>query len=102
MQSPADDTLGKQADAGRGTGHDFGSAPYLDTAWPPRRQHIVDDQGGTTRTRDVPELLGPGEVPAADLDEGRGRVQRPAERDHVRRSVRSDRGQPSEPVRVAT
>ncbi len=75
----------------------FGASADLDASWPPRRQHLVDDDRGAPGAGDVAELLGGGEAVPGDLDGLAVGPQRPPDRGDVRRPVRTDGRDPGQP-----
>src|SRR6266542_1330435 len=68
VQPPGDDPGGVDANVGLGFVEGFGASADLDASWPPRRQHLVDDDRGAPGAGDVAELLGGGEAVPGDLD----------------------------------
>ena len=75
----------------------LGAAADLHHARPPRREHVVDDQGDPGVLGDVTPLLAAGEVVPAD-EHGAVVVDPERRRDDVRVPVVTDGRQPAEPL----
>jgi Bacterial capsule synthesis protein PGA_cap len=101
LQPPGDDPLGVDPDPGLIAFDRLRAPPHLDAPRPPGidARQVVDHDRRTAAPPDVPELLGAGQVHAADVDRVELRVEAPAHWHHMRRPVLAHSRDPAKPLR---